>query len=68
MQSYVLKKASISLSLTSSDLNFVNSVGLNFLLIHDEKFRKDSGGELALANANDQIIGLLEITKLKTTV
>ena len=47
-----------------SDLNFMNSVGLNFLLSM-MKNSQNSGGKLAVANANDQIISLLEITKLK---
>src|SRR5690606_25128916 len=48
-----------------SELNFMNSVGLNFLLSMMKNSER-SGGSLALVNANDQIIGLLEITKLKS--
>jgi len=47
-----------------SGLNFMNSVGLNFLLSMMKNSKK-TGGELAVANANEQIIGLLEVTKLK---
>lgn len=46
-------------------LDFMNSVGLNFLISVLTKSRK-SGGDLALVNANDQVVKLLEITKLKT--
>lgn len=46
-----------------ADLKFMNSVGLNFL-ISMMKVSKVSGGFLAVANANQQIISLLEITKL----
>ncbi len=48
-----------------SKLDFMNSVGLNFLISMMTKSQK-SGGEIALANANDQVLSLLEITKLKT--
>jgi len=48
-----------------SKLDFMNSVGLNFLISVLTKSRK-SGGDLALVNANDQVMKLLEVTKLKT--
>jgi len=47
-----------------SELNFMNSVGLNFLITMMTS-SKEKGGNLAVANANEQVIGLLEITKLK---
>ncbi len=46
-----------------SELEFMNSVGLNFL-ISMMTASKESGGHLAVANANEQVINLLEITKL----
>jgi len=63
VQSYI-EKGFNKFVIDLSDLNFMNSVGLNFLLSMMKNSEK-SGGELAVANANDQIIGLLEITKLK---
>jgi anti-sigma B factor antagonist len=63
VQSYV-EKGFNKFIIDLSDLRFMNSIGLNFL-ISMMKNSKNSGGELAVANANDQIIGLLEITKLK---
>ncbi len=48
-----------------SNLNFMNSIGLNFLL-SVMKHSKKSGGALTVANANEQVINLLEITKLKS--
>ncbi len=47
-----------------SELNFMNSVGLNFLISMMNN-SKASGSYLAVANANEQVINLLEITKLK---
>ena len=47
-----------------SNLDFLNSVGLNFLISVMTKSRK-SGGELAVVNASSQVIKLLEITRLK---
>ncbi len=46
-----------------SRLNFMNSVGLNFL-INMLKKSNDSGGQLAVIHANEQVLKLLEITKL----
>ena len=63
VQSYI-EKGFNKFVIDLSDLSFMNSVGLNFLLSMMRNSKK-SGGHLALANANDQIIGLLEITKLK---
>jgi len=45
------------------NLEFMNSVGLNFLISVMTKSRK-SGGDTTLANANDQVVNLLDITKL----
>ena len=47
-----------------SCLDFMNSVGLNFLISVLTK-SKESGGDLAVVNPNDQVIKLLEITKLR---
>lgn len=47
-----------------SALDFLNSVGLNFL-INAMSRSKASGGQLTVANANDQVLKLLEITKLR---
>ena len=47
-----------------SKLDFMNSVGLNFLISMMTKSRK-SGGDITIVNANDQVMSLLEITKLK---
>lgn len=63
VQSYI-EKGFNKFIVDLSDLSFMNSVGLNFLLSMMKNSEK-SGGELAVANANEQIIGLLEITKLK---
>lgn len=46
-----------------SELDFMNSVGLNFLLSLMNA-AKTSGGYFAIANANEQVINLLRITKL----
>lgn len=46
-------------------LEFMNSVGINFLISMMKK-SKVSGGHLALVNAPNQVVKLLEITKLKT--
>ena len=45
-------------------LDFMNSVGLNFLISALTRSRKN-GGELLIANASGQVENLLEITKLK---
>lgn len=45
-------------------LNFVNSVGINFLIAALRK-SEQAGGKLALANSSPQIQKLLEITRLK---
>ena len=63
VQSYI-EKGFNKFIVDLSDLRFMNSVGLNFLLSMMKNSEK-SGGALAVANANDQIIGLLEMTKLK---
>jgi anti-sigma B factor antagonist len=63
VQSYI-EKGFNKFVIDLSDLRFMNSVGLNFLLSMMKNSEK-SGGELAVANANEQILGLLEITKLK---
>lgn len=47
-----------------SELDFMNSVGLNFL-ISMMNTSKSAGSSLAVANANEQVIMLLEVTKLK---
>ncbi|MEO1627176.1 MAG: STAS domain-containing protein [Bacteroidota bacterium] len=46
------------------DLSFLNSVGLNFLLSIMTR-SKGSGGNIALVNASDQVVNLLEMTKLR---
>jgi len=47
-----------------SSMDFMNSVGLNFLIFMLKKAR-NSGGRFAVANASEQIVNLLEVTKLK---
>lgn len=47
-----------------SAVEYMNSVGLN-LLINLKTKSKDLGGQVAVANASDKIIRLLEVTKLK---
>ncbi|MEM9919087.1 MAG: STAS domain-containing protein [Bacteroidota bacterium] len=47
-----------------SDLNFLNSVGLNFLLAIMTR-SKSSGGGVAVANASEQVVNLLEMTRLR---
>ena len=46
-------------------MDIMNSVGLNFLIFMMKK-SQNSGGNLAVANASDNIIKLLEVTKLKS--
>ncbi|MEM1322116.1 MAG: STAS domain-containing protein [Bacteroidota bacterium] len=48
-----------------SNLDFMNSVGLNFMISIMTKSR-NSGGDVAVANASEQVLNLLEITKLRT--
>ncbi len=48
-----------------SELKFMNSVGLNLLIMLMSRLQQ-AGGKLAIANASDQVINLLEITKLKS--
>jgi anti-sigma B factor antagonist len=60
----LIEKGSNDFVIDLSQLKFMNSVGLNFL-ISMMTTSKASGGFLALANPNQQIITLLEITKLK---
>jgi len=45
-------------------LDFMNSVGLNFMISIMTKSR-DSGGNMAVANAPEQVLNLLEVTKLR---
>ena len=47
-----------------SKTEFLNSVGLNFLIFMMKK-SKNSGGSFAVANASESIVKLLEVTKLK---
>lgn len=46
-------------------MDIMNSVGLNFLIFMMKK-SQNSGGNLALANASENIVKLLEVTKLKS--
>ncbi len=48
-----------------SELDFMNSIGLNFLISAMTKSR-DNGGLLTVASPSEQVIKLLEITKLKS--
>ena len=48
-----------------SNLSTMNSVGLNFL-INLRSRSLNAGGDFVLVNPNDQVIKLLEITKLKS--
>ncbi len=48
-----------------AQLSFINSSGLNFLLMLYAKTRK-SGGSIILANASKRIRHVLDITKLST--
>ncbi len=48
-----------------SRLDFMNSVGLNFLIALMTKSRK-SGMTLTVANPSQQVLKLLEMTKLKS--
>ena len=46
-----------------SSLDFMNSVGLNFLIsVHTKS--QQSGGKMAVVNANAQVTKLFEVTKL----
>ena len=47
-----------------SKLDFMNSVGLNFMISIMTKSR-NSGGNMAVANAPEQVLNLLEVTKLR---
>ena len=44
-------------------VNFINSIGLNLLIIIQKRARK-SGGRLVLARASTAVVRLLEMTKL----
>lgn len=59
-----MKKGFSEFIVDLSELSFMNSVGLNFL-INMMNSSREKGGYLAVANANEQVINLLEITKLK---
>mgnify|MGYP000291459929 CR=1 FL=1 len=59
-----IEKGSNQFIVDLSHLSFMNSVGLNFLIMMRSK-SENSGGNLAIANAPDQVINLLELTKLK---
>ena len=61
IQSHI-EKGFDRLILDLSKLDFMNSVGLNFLLM----LLRSSGEKLTVANPSDQVLKLLEITKLKT--
>ncbi|MEL6926653.1 MAG: STAS domain-containing protein [Bacteroidota bacterium] len=50
-----------------SNAEFMNSVGLNFLISIMTR-SQEVGGNLALANAPDQVVNLLEVTKLKPLI
>jgi anti-sigma B factor antagonist len=50
-----------------SHAEFMNSVGLNFLISVMTRSQQ-VGGNLAVANAPDQVLNLLEITKLKPLI
>jgi len=50
-----------------SKTEFMNSVGLNFLISVMTK-SQEVGGNLAVANAPDQVLNLLEVTKLKPLI
>jgi len=50
-----------NLVLDLSKLDFMNSVGLNFLLM----LLRTSGEKLTVANPSQQVLKLLEVTKLK---
>ena len=61
IQSHV-EKGFDRLIIDLSKLDFMNSVGLNFLLM----VLRNSGEKLTVANPSEQVLKLLEITKLKT--
>jgi anti-sigma B factor antagonist len=46
-------------------MDIMNSVGLNFLIFMMKKSKR-SGGKLTIANASENIVKLLEVTKLKS--
>lgn len=54
-----------SVILDLSDLKFMNSVGLNFLILL-RSHSQDAGGSLSIVNPPQQVVGLLEMTKLKS--
>ncbi len=60
-----LEKGLNKLVVDLSRLDFMNSVGLNFLIALMSKSRK-SGIILAVANPSQQVLNLLEMTKLKS--
>ena len=47
-----------------SGMDFMNSVGLNFLLMLKSNL-KMAGGKLAVINASDKVLRLLDVTKLR---
>ncbi len=60
-----LKKGFNLIVLDMTDLNYINSVGLNLLITLRSKTH-EAGGDLAIVNPSEQVISLLEITKLKS--
>ncbi|MFK7807399.1 MAG: STAS domain-containing protein [Saprospiraceae bacterium] len=61
IQSHI-EKGFDKLVIDLSNLDFMNSVGLNFLL----QLLRNSGEKLTVASASDQVLKLLEVTKLKS--
>jgi len=57
-----IEKGFDKLILDLSQLDFMNSVGLNFLLL----LLRNSGEKLIVANPSKQVLKLLEVTKLKS--
>ncbi len=63
--SVCIKEGNANFVVDLSALDYINSVGLSFL-IQLMKNTRQSGGNLAIANASAQIVRLLEVTRLRT--
>jgi len=60
-----IEKGGKNFILDLSKMDIMNSVGLNFLISMMKK-STGTGGRFAIANASENIIKLLEVTKLKS--
>lgn len=60
-----LRAGNLQFVLDLSELTIINSIGINFLLRLLKRVER-AGGQLILVNPSDQVLHLLEITRLTT--